>query len=112
MEFSQILDEMMKERGWSNYRLAKLMDCSQSTISHWLAGDNLPQRSTMKRLADVFGVTVERLQGIEKAAVENHDSELQKLLDEDRTLLNDIANMSEEDKNLVRAFIRRLRNAD
>lgn len=112
MEFCQILDEMMKERGWSKYRLAKLMDCSQTTIGHWLAGDHLPQRATMKRLADVFGVSVERLQGIEKAATDDRDGALQSLLDDERTLLEGYRTMSEEDKKMMQNFMRRLRNVD
>lgn len=56
MQFSQILGRLMKERGWSAYRLAKLMDVSQSTVSHWLASDTKPQRNTMRRLEEVFGV--------------------------------------------------------
>lgn len=66
MEFNQRLTEMMKKRGWTNYRLAKLMDCSQSTVAHWIAGDTKPQRATMKRLAEVFETSVEYLNGQEK----------------------------------------------
>lgn len=56
MQFSQKLTALMEERGWTQYRLAKMMDCSQSTVGHWLSGDTKPQRGTLKRLAEVFEV--------------------------------------------------------
>ena len=56
MEFAQKLAALMEERGWTQYRLAKLLDVSQSTVAHWLAGDTIPQKSTLKRLAQLFDV--------------------------------------------------------
>lgn len=66
MEFNQRLRELMEERGWTQYRLAKQMDCSQSTVAHWLAGETKPQKATMKRLAEVLGVSISTLTGAEK----------------------------------------------
>lgn len=56
MQFNQKLQKMLDARGWTAYRLAKIMDISQSTVSHWLAGESQPQRRTMRQLEDVFGV--------------------------------------------------------
>ena len=70
MEFNQLLSDLMKERGWTNYRLAKQMDCSQSTVANWIAGETKPQKATMKRLAAVLGVSVAYLNGDEKRPAE------------------------------------------
>lgn len=112
MSFSEVLTKIMDERGISMYALAKMLDCSQSTVKYWLSGTTNPQRGTMKRLAETLGVSVEVLQGKEKAATDDRDGELQLLKDEDRILVHELMKMSEEDKKLVGAFIRRLRNAD
>ena len=70
MEFRQVLADLMEERGWTNYRLAKLLDCSQSTVSNWINGETMPQKKTLMRIADVFHVTVEELQGQKKPAAQ------------------------------------------
>ena len=63
MQFPQILQNLMSERGYSNYRLAQLLDISQSTVAYWLDGKGVPQRSKRKQLAGLFDVTVEYLMG-------------------------------------------------
>lgn len=63
MEFHQTLASMMDARGMTNYRLAQILDVSQSTIANWLNGTSMPRRSTMKSIAETFGVSVEELTG-------------------------------------------------
>lgn len=65
MQFNEILRKLMQDMGYSNYRLAQLLDISQSTVSYWLDGKGLPQRSKKKQLADLFGVSVDYLMGEE-----------------------------------------------
>lgn len=63
MTFSERLSALMRENGYTNYRLAKLLNCSQATIANWIGGNNLPVRQKMSQLADLFGVSVEYLKG-------------------------------------------------
>lgn len=63
MSFSQRLNELMTEFGYSNYRLAKELECPQSSVANWTKGRTVPHKSTLSRLADVFGVSVEYLKG-------------------------------------------------
>ena len=63
MTFSERLTALMRENGYTNYRLAKLLNCSQATIANWIGGNNLPVRQKMSQLADLFGVSVEYLKG-------------------------------------------------
>lgn len=112
MEFSQILTELMEKKGWTQYRLARMMDCSQSTVAHWLAGDTKPSKIRMKQLGEVFGVSEDYLNGKENAATESRDDVLDALLEDERVLLQKYRTASEEDKMLIREFIRRFRGAD
>lgn len=73
MEFSQILVRLMDERGYTNYRLAKLLDCSQSTVASWVNGNSIPSRSRKKQLSELFQVSVDFLEGNEKPAPKNED---------------------------------------
>ena len=71
MEFAQILQNLLDATDMSNYRLAQLLRCSQSTIGTWLTGKNEPSRAKLYSLADVFGVTVEQLRGESPIDYEN-----------------------------------------
>lgn len=71
MQFAQVLSKLMEERGITQYRLAKMMDISQSTISGWLSGASMPRRATLKLLAGVFGVSVDYLLGKENPDTAN-----------------------------------------
>ena len=46
----------MKERGESNYRLAKEIGVSQTTVKNWLDGKNEPIPSIRKLLDQHFGL--------------------------------------------------------
>ena len=63
MEFAQILKNLMDGCGYTNYRLAKLLDCSQSTVAGWLAGSSKPGRAREKQIAELFNVSVDYLHG-------------------------------------------------
>lgn len=76
MNFAERLSELMNENGFSNYRLAKLLDCSQSTVANWIKGTTEPVPATKRRIADVLKVSVEYLNGetdIKKAPAENDE---------------------------------------
>ena len=72
MQFNEILRELMQQCGYTNYKLAQMMDISQSTVAYWVEGKGLPQRSKRKQLAGIFGVSVDELMGkTKKPAAEN-----------------------------------------
>lgn len=76
MNFAERLTELIGENGFSNYRLAKLLDCSQSTVANWIKGTTEPAPATKRRIADVLKVSVEYLNGetdIKKAPAENDE---------------------------------------
>ena len=54
MRFSETLAALMKEKGESNYRLAKEIGVSQTTVANWLSGKNEPIPSIRKLLDNHF----------------------------------------------------------
>lgn len=61
MKFSvKKMDQLQKERGESNYRLAKELGVHQTTIANWKSGTT-PHPKHMKLLAEHFGVTLDEL---------------------------------------------------
>lgn len=63
MPIAQNLKYLLARFGVSNYRLAKLIGCSQTSVANWLSGETEPYKKTQEVIADLFGITVEELQG-------------------------------------------------
>lgn len=61
MSFPEKLARLQSEHGESNYRLAKEIDVSQTSIKNWKKGERVPHFRHMKRIADHYGVTIEEL---------------------------------------------------
>lgn len=64
MDFADVLQKLMSEHEMSNYKLAKELGCSQTTVSNWLSGSFLPQNRAKKQLCDLFGVSENYLLGL------------------------------------------------
>ncbi len=62
MAFAQNLKHLMDIEGLSNYKLAKMLGCHQTTVQNWLDG-SVPQKRTQNSIANVFGITVSELMG-------------------------------------------------
>lgn len=60
-KFNERLAALMKEKGETNYALAKALEISNSTVANWLSGETAPIRSHLKQLADHYGATVDEL---------------------------------------------------
>ena len=67
------------ERGKSANAVAKELSIASGTVSEWKKG-RVPQNSTLKKIADYFGISVERLIGNM-----NDDDEMNEYLEELRT---------------------------
>ncbi len=59
--FSEILSALMKERKYTQTKLAELMDIKQSQISEWLSGKAKPGYDNLRKLAQVFEVSADYL---------------------------------------------------
>ena len=59
MRFAETLAGLMKEKGESNYRLAKEIGVSQTTVKNWLDGKNEPIPSIRRLLDQHFGLIKE-----------------------------------------------------
>lgn len=59
MRFSETLASAMEKKGETNYRLAKEIGVSQTTVANWLSGKNVPIPSIRKLLDQHFGLSLE-----------------------------------------------------
>ena len=106
MDFAQKLDFLMKERGMSNYKLSKLMHCSQSSVANWLSKDVTPQDRTVEQIASVFGVTVNYLLGKEDKKTPDLKNEIGNDLDDE--LVRMLTQLDAVEVVQVRAYIQGL----
>ena len=65
MSFAQNLKYIKEKENLTNYRLAKLFGCSQSSLINWLDNGVVPHPKTRQKIADHFGITLADLDGDE-----------------------------------------------
>ena len=63
MGFAQNLSFLMESRHYTKYKMAKILECSQSTVANLLNGATEPQRRTKSALATHFGISEDELMG-------------------------------------------------
>ena len=63
MTFQKNLKALRAERGIGQAELAKTLDISVKTVSHWETGYTEPSIAQLVALADYFDVTIDELVG-------------------------------------------------
>ena len=59
----QIIYEKRKTRGWTEKKLAEMIDVHPATIAYWEYGKSYPNAIFLASLADVFECTIDELCG-------------------------------------------------
>ncbi len=57
------LAELRQAKGWTQKKLAKLLNITDRAVAYYEAGQRTPPVDMLMRLADLFGVTVDYLLG-------------------------------------------------
>ena len=60
-EFGNFIMNMRIGHGFSQFQLGKLMGVSDKAVSKWETGKSKPRLNTCRRLAEVFGISLEDL---------------------------------------------------
>lgn len=82
--------ELRKNKGWSSNDLAEILGVSQPTITRWENGSAIPDVNTLKKLSEIFNITVDDLIG-------DKNSELKITIDD---FLSDNLEFSYKNKSL------------
>lgn len=61
MEFSEILNGLLKSRNLTAYRLSKEAGISQRLIGYWKKGEKKPSAGNLQKLSDYFHVSTDYL---------------------------------------------------
>lgn len=58
MDAQRRIRELMKERNWTDYRLAKEANLSHSTVTNMFNRNNAPTLPTLEAVCRAFGITL------------------------------------------------------
>lgn len=66
MKFEEKVIELMKQEGLSQKQLAEKINVTEASMSRYLKGERVPRIDVIVKLANVFNVSIEYLQGIKE----------------------------------------------
>lgn len=78
MEFNEKLQELRKQKGFTQEELAELLFVSRTAISKWESGRGYPNIDSLKRISKLFSVTIDQLlSGDELLSIAEEDTRQQ-----------------------------------
>lgn len=67
MNFAEHLMSLRKQRGWSQEELGNQIGVTRQTVSKWEMGQSTPELEKLVELSRLFGMSIDRLVGLEEA---------------------------------------------
>ena len=93
------ISDYRKERGWTEYELARRSDLPQSTISSWCRKNMQPSISSLDKIAQAFGLTLSQMLSEDDNIVASED---------EKALLHEWNRLEPEQKKHLLDFLRSL----
>ena len=100
LDVNQRIRKLMDERGWTEYKLAKVSDLSQSTISNLFNRNTVPSITTLEAICQGFGVSLSQFFA---------EEDMVELSKEQRELFSRWVALTAEQKQLLYALIRNMK---
>ena len=94
--------EVRKAKKLSQTELAEMLHVHQTAVSQWENGKTEPDMDNLCRIADIFGVTVDYLLGVDTQS-KTIDEQLSKI---DFALSGELRNLSDDEKKDVLDYMR------
>lgn len=91
----KVLKELRKKRKMTQNQLAEIMNVAPNTISTWEQGNREPSFSDLKKLADIFNVSLDFLLS------RNNVVQCPSLSKEQEKLLNDYQGLSKPNRQII-----------
>lgn len=98
MDVIERIDKLMKERNWSDYKLAAESGLSSSTIANIHRRHTVPSITTLEAICNAFGITLSQFFN------ENYSSV--QLSKEQQELFNIWISLTENQKKVIEALIK------
>lgn len=101
MDVIKRIDILMKERNWSDYKLANESGLSSSTIANIHRRNTIPSISTLEAICSAFGITL--------AQFFTEDSHTVQLNNEQRELFSCWISLTDNQKELIYKLIKEMK---
>lgn len=103
MDVIQRIDDIMKERGWSYYKLSIESGLSSSTITNIYRRNTVPSIITLEAICNAFGITLSQFFAEEEDFVQ--------LSPEQKEMFDNWLCLSENQKKIVAEIIEEFKKA-
>ena len=97
MDVLQRLDNLLKERGWSDYKLAKNSNLSISTIANLRKRNTIPSIVTLEAICSAFNITLSQFFA--------DDLNMVQLTPEQKSMFDSWVALTPDQKNLINNII-------
>lgn len=98
MDIIKRIDELMAERGWSDYKLAQASGLSTSTIANMHRRNTIPSIATLEAICNAFDITLSQFF--------DKDSTFVQLNKEQQEFFETWFSLTKKQKELIYALIR------
>ncbi len=95
------MKELLAERGWTTYRLAKESGMPYSSLNNLFVRDTIPSVSTLEKICEGFQITLSQFFDREQPTVASFDM----LSADERTVINLYRRLNGREKELLTAFL-------
>ena len=102
MNTHERLRQLLNERGWTEYRLAKACGLSESTIANIFRRNSIPAIATLETICEGFGITLSQFFA---------EGEMVEITPELKELFDNWVNLTPEQKQAVNQMLRAM-NSD
>lgn len=117
MAFMHNLNFCMQQKGYSAYRLSKIIGASNQAVLLWQSGRTIPHQKTRQKIADHFGITLEELDGDELPVLPPESAKKQladassadELTDTQKTAIDMIKSMSDSDLEMYLEILKTIK---
>jgi len=97
MDTNERLRRLLEERGWTEYKLAKVCGLNQSTIANIYRRNSVPSIATLETICNAFGITLSQFFA---------DGEMIELTPELKELFDNWVNLTPDQKTAANQMMR------
>ena len=101
MDANERIKQILEERGWTPYRLAKESGLSDATIGNLFRRNTLPTLPTLEAICKGFNITLSQFFA---------EGEMVEITPELRNLFEDWVNLTPEQKEAVKQMLKAMKN--
>ena len=103
MDAQKRIKQLMEERGWTDYRLAKESGLSHSTVTNMFNRNNAPTLPTLEAVCRAFGITLSQF--FSESQFFSDGNGPAEFTEEQRTLFSKWRTLNDEQKKALLALI-------